>query len=160
MECVYSLHLVCISSSSLSVSSHKDCICMPCYGKKHFAHLCASIHKLCGLIEYIMIWNEMRNFVKFLFGKHYTLSSMRCEGCWCSDAASVYTCTRTKIFWVAHLVPDHVSRSVYWFSRCDWLEHDCLLASCLASRQHASVPRGRICSDKFTCCHTEIEVTE
>ena len=28
---------------------------------------------------------------------------------------------------------------------------------CLASQQHASVSQGRICSDKFTCCHTEME---
>ena len=26
------------------------------------------------------------------------------------------------------------------------------------SRQHASVSQGRICSDDFACCHTEIEV--
>ena len=33
----------------------------------------------------------------------------------------------------------------------------CLLA-CLTSQQHASVSQGQICSDKFTCCHTEMEV--
>ena len=32
----------------------------------------------------------------------------------------------------------------------------CWLVGCLTSQQHASVPQGRICSDKFTCCHTEI----
>ena len=26
--------------------------------------------------------------------------------------------------------------------------------------QHASVSQGRICSDKFTCCHTEIEFAD
>ena len=31
------------------------------------------------------------------------------------------------------------------------------LLACLTSQQHASVSQGRICSDKFTCCHTEIE---
>ena len=35
-----------------------------------------------------------------------------------------------------------------------------LLVGCLASQQHASVSHGRICSDKFTCCHTEIEVAD
>ena len=35
----------------------------------------------------------------------------------------------------------------------------CLLfVGCLTSQQHASVSQERICSDKFTCCHTEIEV--
>ena len=35
----------------------------------------------------------------------------------------------------------------------------CLLA-CLSSQQHASVFLGRICTDSFTCCHTEIEVAD
>ena len=33
-----------------------------------------------------------------------------------------------------------------------------LLVGCLTSQQHACVSQGRICSDNFTCCHTEIEV--
>ena len=32
------------------------------------------------------------------------------------------------------------------------------LVACLTSQQQASVSQGRICSDNFTCCHTEIEV--
>ena len=36
----------------------------------------------------------------------------------------------------------------------------CLFVGCLASQQHASVSQGRICSDNFTCCHTEIEVAD
>ena len=35
-----------------------------------------------------------------------------------------------------------------------------LLAGCLTSQQQASVSQGRICSDNFTCCHTEIEVAD
>ena len=31
---------------------------------------------------------------------------------------------------------------------------------CLTSQQQASVSLGRICSDKFMCCHTEIEVAD
>ena len=30
----------------------------------------------------------------------------------------------------------------------------------LTSQQHASVSQGRICSDNFTCCHTEVEVAD
>ena len=30
----------------------------------------------------------------------------------------------------------------------------------LMSQQHASVSQGRICSDNFTCCHTEIELAD
>ena len=36
----------------------------------------------------------------------------------------------------------------------------CLLVGCLTSQQHASVSRGQICLDNFTCCHTEIEVAD
>ena len=35
-----------------------------------------------------------------------------------------------------------------------------LFVSCSTSQQHASVSQGRICSDNFTCCHTEIEVAD
>ena len=31
---------------------------------------------------------------------------------------------------------------------------------CLTSQQHASVSRGRICTDNFACCHTEMEVAD
>ena len=35
-----------------------------------------------------------------------------------------------------------------------------LLVGCITSQQHASVSQGRICSDNFTCCHTEIEAAD
>ena len=34
------------------------------------------------------------------------------------------------------------------------------LVACLTSQQHAGVSQGRICSDNFSCCHTEIEVAD
>ena len=36
----------------------------------------------------------------------------------------------------------------------------CLFVGCLMSQQHASVSQGRICTDNFTCCHTEIEAAD
>ena len=36
----------------------------------------------------------------------------------------------------------------------------CWLVACLTSQQQARVSQGRICSDNFTCCHTEIEVAD
>ena len=36
----------------------------------------------------------------------------------------------------------------------------CLFVGCLTSQQQASVSQGRICTDNFTCCHTEIEVAD
>ena len=35
-----------------------------------------------------------------------------------------------------------------------------MLVASLTSQQHASVSKGRICSDKRTVCHTEIEVAD
>ena len=35
-----------------------------------------------------------------------------------------------------------------------------LLVGCLTSQQQASVSQGPICSDNFTCCHTEIDVVD
>ena len=36
----------------------------------------------------------------------------------------------------------------------------CLFVGCLMSQQQASVSQGQICSDNFTCCHTEIEAAD
>ena len=36
----------------------------------------------------------------------------------------------------------------------------CLLVGCLSSQQHTSVSQGRICTDNFTCCHSETEVAD
>ena len=35
-----------------------------------------------------------------------------------------------------------------------------MFVDCLTSQQHASLAQGRICSDNFTCCHTEIQVAD
>ena len=40
------------------------------------------------------------------------------------------------------------------------VEGNCLLVACLTSQQQANVSQGRICSDNFTCCHTEIDVAD
>ena len=41
-----------------------------------------------------------------------------------------------------------------------WRSRDWLVVGCLTSQQHASVSQGRICSDNFTCCHTETEAAD
>ena len=53
---------------------------------------------------------------------------------------------------------DSNSRSRSRGGRCSM--EDCLLVGCLTSQQQASVSQGRICSDNFTCCHTEIDVAD
>ena len=35
-----------------------------------------------------------------------------------------------------------------------------LFVGCLSSQEQASVSQGRICTDNFTCCHTEIEAAD
>ena len=47
-----------------------------------------------------------------------------------------------------------------WPRSLDACDEVCLLVGCLTSQQQASVSQGRICSDIFTCCHTEIEVAD
>ena len=55
-------------------------------------------------------------------------------------------CTMTLNYRTYLLCPMHTSVT------------EILFVGCLMSQQHASVSQGRICSDNFTCCHTEIEV--
>ena len=51
----------------------------------------------------------------------------------------------------------HMFKSIRGVPRARFV---CLLVGCLTSQQQASVSQGRICSDNFTCCHTEIEVAD
>ena len=55
--------------------------------------------------------------------------------------------------------PSVVPRSTQLFHGGQWL---CVswFVGCLTSQQHASASQGRICSDKFMCCHTETEVAD
>ena len=59
--------------------------------------------------------------------------------------------------WVRHTVWSATSPSVWQHVK---LSEVCLLVGCLTSQQQASVSQGRICSDNFTRCHTEIEVAD
>ena len=61
------------------------------------------------------------------------------------DSVVVFTIWATNRNWQARLLDT-------WFV--------CLLVGCLASQQQAGVSQGRICSDNFACCHTEIEVAD
>ena len=45
---------------------------------------------------------------------------------------------------------------LFWFTQ----RIVCWLVGCLTSQQQASVSQGRICTDNFTCCHTEIEAAD
>ena len=68
--------------------------------------------------------------------------------------------------------PDQTRNEIGWFAQdrdvwrrgvgafCSSWGDVCLLVGCLTSHQHASVSQGRICSDNFTCCHTETEVAD
>ena len=45
-------------------------------------------------------------------------------------------------------------------TRCPEMHTRREIVACLTSQQHASASRGRICTDNFACCHTEIEVAD
>ena len=66
----------------------------------------------------------------------------------------------SKLKWsfLFHWYDDTWNKQIHGESGVCWLV-GCLLA-CLTSQQHASVSQGRICSDNFTCCHTEIQVAD
>ena len=51
---------------------------------------------------------------------------------------------------------------IHYFCRPVVIRREChnSLVSCFMSQQQASVSQGRICSDNFTCCHTETEVAD
>ena len=57
--------------------------------------------------------------------------------------------TTAQCGWLANMV---YSLVVGWL--VGWL------LACLTSQQHASVSRGRICSNVFTCCHIEVEAAD
>ena len=78
-----------------------------------------------------------------------------------------------KIFVSAHFLSQFYDCLLFWFwskrekqqktkkkkGNCCW-RTVCLLVACLTSQQQASVSQGRICSDNFMCCHTEIEAAD
>ena len=55
-------------------------------------------------------------------------------------------------------------RSLRSHTKSNWQQTENILVlcclGCLTSQLHASVSQGRICSDNFTCCHTEIEAAD
>ena len=63
--------------------------------------------------------------------------------------------TTIKVMNYATLVTNYCQGMVWWRGRVI-----CLLVGCLTFQQHVSVSQGRICSDNFTCCHTEIVVVD
>ena len=63
-------------------------------------------------------------------------------------------CQCTHLAFVNGLHSFVVGLDICLICTIDWL------VACLTSQQHASVSQGRICTDNFTCCHTEIEVTD
>ena len=77
----------------------------------------------------------------------YVTSALRCK------SRRHVVCAQAKTWSIHNLHACHCARS------CDTCMY-CLFVGCLTSHQHASVSQGRICSDKFTCCHTEIEVAD
>ena len=59
-----------------------------------------------------------------------------------------------------YLLRQHVCSHYFWLVVRHVCRAVCLFVGCLSSQQLASVSQGRICTDNFTCCHTEIEATD
>ena len=63
-------------------------------------------------------------------------------------------CPQTKASWRVHARAQSTLPVHLHFGKFG------LLVGCLTSQQHVSVSQGRVCSENFTCCYTEIEVAD
>ena len=72
--------------------------------------------------------------------------------------------SRTMTVWSRTMTVRSTTMTVRSTTMTVWSRTAELPATCevapLTSQQHANVCEGRICSDKFTSCHTEIEVAD
>ena len=93
-----------------------------------------------------IVRTEIRCLACTVLSLHYALCV-----CGCSLSHDPYT-RRTS-----HTV---TSRRRYNLQCAHMSQFVCLFLGCPTSQQQASVSQGRICSDNFTCCHTEIEVAD
>ena len=59
--------------------------------------------------------------------------------------------------WQSYITRSPLPRVCGSFSEAGYYS---VFVGCLTSQQHESVSQGRICSHKFTCCHTEAEVAD
>ena len=76
-----------------------------------------------------------------------------------ADGDAVFTCVGQDVTlpFTFNLSAGEEITSMEWlFKGIAWR----LFVGYLTSQQHASASQGRICSDNFTCCHTEIEVAD
>ena len=92
----------------------------------------------------IDILRHYSTFLKFTF----------CSANWLTDTLT-WQCNNTKIAYKtlnSHGGKGESSR--YIWQLVGWL------LGCLMSQQQVSVSKGRICSDNFTSCHTEIQVAD
>ena len=127
------------------------CPLLRCDSVQCIMHLLSFILAICRahLHVCISVCSVSNNFVLFLISEHGILSySFRFHIflSFCSSSGSHFVCQlfirRPCLAAIGHC----------------W--QVCLLVGCLMSQQHACVSQGRICSDNFTCCHTEIEVAD
>ena len=82
----------------------------------------------------------------------YTVLYVLFKQLFCPVQTVLYTSTHKSFFM---FVPSKTTFCLLFL-----MQSMLLFVGCLTSQQHASVSQGRICSDNFTCCHTEIEVAD
>ena len=79
----------------------------------------------------------------------------------CTETSGALSCSLQhyhRTFTSYRRFPHHSDGN--YLNACRHWEASFLLVACLTSHQHASVSPGRICTDNFTCCNTEIEVAD
>ena len=123
--------------------------------------ICLLVAILAWLCEWLLVTISLRTFFEGgLYERSLTAKSMKfhvstfcilapapsykfvlCEGRY---RAPMYKTVRRKSSFFATFIQLLI----------DWL------VGCLTSQQHASVSHGRICSDNFTCCYSEIKVED
>ena len=87
-----------------------------------------------------------RNMVKGHVGTHANIVKIGHVG-YTRNMVKIWSCLHTRNM----VKVGHVGTHAIWLL---------LFVGCLSSQQHAGVSQGGICSDNFTCCHTEIEAAD
>ena len=147
-------HVICILTSQKHaiyiLTSQKHAICILTSQKHVICILTSQKHAICILTS--------QKHVVCIFGKDL-LFNYTC----CLPQRKEQSCHLTQSFDCYDMTAGSVRPSLCLLLCRSDLRHIqtvCLLVGCLTSHQQASVSQGRICSDNFTCCHTEIEVAD
>ena len=109
-------------------------------------------------LQNLLFWCLPFSYPKSSYRYAYCSSESPCE-----ETAGIYSVTvstRRENIPLVERSPGKHRNASHSNSRLALSSVVMLFVDCLTSQQHASVSQGRICSDNFTCCHTETEVAD